>query len=153
MDYLNGGRRVRVHLLTRGAIALAGAVLLGAQPARAADDEKVDFAKDVQPIFAESCVRCHQVDPNDARKKPAGNFRLDDKASALKGGRSGKAIVPGKADQSLLYKLLKGPAKAGSRNVDAMPKAMRGQKFHPLDDDKIALIKKWIDQGADWPAE
>lgn len=143
----------RLGIVAAGVLALAGMGLIGGSAARAADDEKVDFAKDVQPIFAEACARCHSMDAKDPRKKPAAGFRIDDRAAAMKGGRSGKAIVPGKADDSLLYKLLKGPAKAGSKNIDGMPKAMRGQKFMPIDDDKIATIKRWIDQGADWPKE
>jgi hypothetical protein len=148
----------------------------------AAGDEKVTYAKDVQPLLKESCVRCHQ--PPNARgaggpggppggrrppggpggpggppggpggpggpgpRGPAGNLRLDDKAQILKGGKHGKAVVPGKAEESLLYKVLKGDTTAGKDTVHGMPKAKPGQDFEPLADDQIEVIKKWIDQGA-----
>ena len=116
--------------------------------AASAADPKVDFAKEVQPIFAESCLKCHGApDPQDPRKKTAGNLRLDDKIAALKGGKSGKAIVPGKAKDSLLYKLLLGPTKVGGREIPAMPRAMGGESSS-LPPEKIEIIKKWIDQGA-----
>jgi hypothetical protein len=118
----------------------------GAAPA------KVDFDKDIKPIFADSCLRCHQMNAANPRRRPSGGLRLDDKTAALKGGRGGKDIVPGDAANSLLYKALKGPTtNANGGDVPGMPEAPRGQEFKPLADDKIALIKNWIDQGAEWP--
>src|SRR5437899_12215879 len=61
---------------------------------------KVDFARDVQPIFKAACYQCHGPD------KQKGKLRLDSKAIALHGGKSGKAIVPGKSDQSERVKRL-----------------------------------------------
>ena len=80
-------------------------------PTRAADAaaaKEVDFKKDIQPILNQSCMKCHKPDPKNPRG-PAAGFRLDDKAAAMKGGKHGVAIVPGKADESLFYKLLAGP--------------------------------------------
>jgi hypothetical protein len=71
----------------------------------------------------------------------------------MKGGKHGKAIVAGKAEESLMHKVLKGPTKVDSDEISGMPKAKRGEEFHPLEDDKIQLIKQWIDQGAQWPSE
>jgi hypothetical protein len=65
----------------------------------------------------------------------------------LREGSAGKAIVPGKAKDSLLYKLLSGPTKVGGREIPAMPKAMGGESSS-LPPEKIELIRKWIDQGA-----
>lgn len=79
---------------------------------------------------------------------PAGGLRLDDKAAILKGGKHGKALVPGKGDESLLYRVLKEPVKIDSDEIHAMPKARPNQEFTPIADDEIGLIKKWIDQGA-----
>jgi len=113
---------------------------------------KVDFGRDIKPILADSCFQCHRVDPANPRRRASGGLRLDDKAAALKGGRSGKAIVAGDAANSLLYQVLKGSAKnARGGEVPPMPEAPRGQDFKPLSEEKIALIKNWIDQGAEWP--
>jgi hypothetical protein len=142
----------------------------------AADTAKLDFAKDIEPILKESCVKCHKAPdkqaaggpggapgapgggpggpggPGGRPRGPAGGLRLDDKDAALKGGKHGKAIVPGKAEDSLLYKVLKGPAKEGNDEIGGMPKQRRGEEYKPLADEKVQLIKTWIDQGANWPA-
>ena len=135
---------------------MAGLGLMGlARPAWAAtDDKKVDFAKDVQPIFKTSCIKCHSLDADKPKKKAAAGFRLDDKDAAFKGGRSGVAIIPGNAKDSLLFKLLSGPVtmpdKDEDKEIDPMPKVKRSEKWKPLPGDQVAIIKQWIDQGAVW---
>jgi len=117
-----------------------------ASSARAA--EKVDYTSQIKPLLKESCVKCHSLD--NPRKMPSGGLRLDDPALALKGGKhAGKAIVPGKAEDSLVYKLLSGPVEVDGKKIDAMPKsAQRGTPPKKLSEDQITLIKNWIDQGA-----
>jgi len=100
--------------------------------ASADQQSKVDFVRDVQPIFQSSCYGCHG--PN---KQMAG-LRLDSKKIAL-----AKVIVAGKASESALYQRV-----AGIGDQARMP--MKGEALKP---DRIALIKAWIDQGADWPEE
>jgi uncharacterized protein DUF1553/uncharacterized protein DUF1549/cytochrome c len=95
----------------------------------------VDFVRDVRPIFRDHCLSCHSA----AKKK--GQLRLDARSAAQKGGMAGKAIVPGKAAESPLYKLL----------VDADDDARMPQKAPPLSKEKIEVIRRWIDQGAPWP--
>src|SRR5262245_18517640 len=63
---------------------------------------KVDFAKDIQPIFAERCYNCHGPNKHEAQ------FRLDSKDIALKGGELGPAIIPGKSADSLLIQAVGG---------------------------------------------
>jgi hypothetical protein len=134
--------------------------------------QQLTFTKDVQPLMKESCMKCHGA-PNSAGapprapgggqgpgrgpggpggpggpRGPAGGLRLDSKAAILKGGKHGKAVVPGMADESLLYKVLKDDVTVGNDEIHAMPKARQGQDFKPLDEKKVELIKKWIDQGA-----
>jgi hypothetical protein len=154
--------------------ALLGFVFLGQAPA--ADDKPadkpVDFKKDIQPIFKQSCTRCHgqgQGGPGGggpgARpggggsggpggpgggRGPGGGFRLDDKAAALKGGKAGNDIVPGKSADSLLFKLLSGPVTVGDHEIAQMPKGMRNQPGKPLTPQQVELVKNWIDQGAKW---
>lgn len=62
----------------------------------------VDFVRDVQPVFQAHCYQCHGPERQEAA------FRLDHKPSALKGGDLGAAIVPGKADESLLIRAVSG---------------------------------------------
>src|SRR5437764_9241411 len=90
--------------------------------------EKVDFARDVQPIFKAACYQCHGPD------KQKGKLRLDAKTLALHGGKSGKSIVPGKADESELLRRIT------SRDDDErMP-----QDREALKPAEIAIIKAWI---------
>lgn len=136
-------------------------VLALSAPVVRAADKKVDFAKDIRPIFKKSCMKCHSLDPKKPKKHAAGKFRLDDRAAAMKGGRSGQAIIPGDAKDSLLYRLLTGPVprpvKAAGlddeKDIPAMPKAKRGHKWKSLPAKEIAAIKDWIDQGAIWPVK
>ena len=48
-----------------------------------------DFNTQIRPILESSCYRCH------GPASQMSELRLDSKTHALKGGRSGKAIVPG----------------------------------------------------------
>src|SRR6266571_8614051 len=62
----------------------------------AANKKGVTYAKDIRPIFEESCFRCH------GEEKQKGELRLDSLEAVLKGGEEGKVIVPGTSKKSLL---------------------------------------------------
>ncbi|MBA4149521.1 MAG: DUF1553 domain-containing protein [Verrucomicrobia bacterium] len=98
---------------------------------------KIDFAKEIQPILSVSCGNCH------GRGKSKGDFRIDDRATFLKGGDSGPAVVLGKSEKSLLIELVMG------FDPDAIMPA-KGSKLKP---EQIALLRAWIDQGAPWEKE
>ena len=106
---------------------LAAGLLAAQTPA------KVDFRSDIRPIFQEHCIGCH------GPTQQMGGMRLDRRSSAM-GIRLGTTIGPGNAEGSKLYLKLIG-TKYGSR----MPPT------GPLPSEQIALIKAWIDQGAEWP--
>jgi len=110
------------------------AVLL-LSPAPQEPPPKADFVRDIQPIFKASCLKCH------GPEKPKAQFRVDSRAHALKGGVSGKAILPGKGGDSLLVKLL----------ISDDPDERMPRKGAPLTAAQIGLIRAWIDQGAVWP--
>jgi cytochrome c553 len=67
-----------------GGFAAHGPARAAAQSPQAA---KVDFARDIQPLFAAACNHCHGA------KKAASQLRLDVKALALKGGLSATAAI------------------------------------------------------------
>jgi mono/diheme cytochrome c family protein len=100
-----------------------------------AAERKVDFVKDVQPIFAKSCSQCHGATRQEAA------FRLDHKATVLTGGELGRALIPGKSAESLLIHFV-----AGLRPEGRMPK-----KGDPLKPEQIGILRAWIDQGAEFP--
>ena len=97
----------------------------------------VDFAKDIEPIFANNCYSCH------GPKKRESALRLDVKAEALKGGDEygAKAIVPGNGFESVLVQ-----AVAHTHSDLKMPK--KGER---LTAEQVGLLRAWIDQGAVWP--
>jgi hypothetical protein len=96
---------------------------------------QIDFVKDVQPIFEAKCLSCH------GPKKQESAYRLDHKASALKGGDLGRAIVPGKSADSPLIRYI-----AGLDPDLKMPP--EGERLTAA---QVAILRAWIDQGADWP--
>src|SRR6188474_3640 len=114
---------------------LSALVLLAALQPQEAAPSKVDFVRDVQPILKASCLKCHGAE------KPKGQFRLDSRLHALKGGVAGKAILPGKGSESLLVKLL----------LESDPEERMPRKADPLPKAQIDLLRAWIDQGAVWP--
>ena len=96
---------------------------------------QVSFTRDIQPIFAENCIKCH------GPEQQKNGFRLDDFDSILRGGESGEpAIVDRKSADSHLIKLI-AEAKKGER----MPP--RGKRISAAE---IGLLRAWIDQGAKW---
>lgn len=103
--------------------------------------ETVDYAAKVAPIFEARCVDCHAGD--DAE----GEFSLETYEQLMKGGKAGKAIEAGKAQESLLVKFLEGRSGKEGKNKFMPP----GKKEH-LKPEEIALIRQWIDAGAQPPA-
>ncbi len=103
-------------------------------PARAG--EPVDFAREVLPIFAAKCHRCHGPD------KHEGGLQLHRGADALRGGDSGAVILPGKSAESVLRQYVSG------EGDNLMPPDGEGD---PLSAEQVAVITRWIDEGAAWP--
>lgn len=112
--------------------AAIACVALGAVFA-AQTPEKVDFQRDVQPIFRQQCYGCH------GPTQQMNGFRLDRRRDAMRGGTIA-VIGPGNSDGSRLYQRL-----SGNRFGQQMPPtgALRAEQ--------VDVIKRWIDQGAEWP--
>jgi len=94
--------------------------------------EKIDFAKDVAPLFKSKCVTCHGAEG------ASGGLRLDTLDGIKKGGVSGPLYQVFKGADSLLVHRLLGE--------DGKPKMPMG--FAPLTDSEVAKIQSWIDHGA-----
>jgi mono/diheme cytochrome c family protein len=135
---------MRKSTIPTAAAGLAFVLSLAISPPARAEDKKVDFVKDVQPILAVSCVKCHGADPKG--KKPKGKYDMTTKEGALKGGDNKNDLLPGKSSDSLVYTTLLGAVGKGDDEVGRMP-----YKKDPLPADQIKIIKDWIDQGAVWP--
>jgi hypothetical protein len=85
------------------ATGLITVVALSASSQTPATAPAVDFVRDVRPVLESRCYECH------GPKKVKGRLRLDLKASAIKGGLTGPAVIPGNADGSLLVRRVLGP--------------------------------------------
>ena len=97
-----------------------------------ASAKNVDFARDVYPIFRRSCIECHGPEKQEAE------LRLDQRNSALESG-SIEAGKPGGSE--LLRRILL------HRGHDEVMPAIGD----PLPKRQIAIIRRWIQQGATWP--
>jgi hypothetical protein len=104
--------------------------------------QKIDFVRQIKPLLERSCVACH------SGAKPRSLFRIDGRDPILKGGASGAAaIVPGQSEKSPLIAYVSGKAPES----EMPPRAVR-DRFPALSPDEVALVRAWIDQGAEWPA-
>jgi mono/diheme cytochrome c family protein len=126
-------RKIKFLICGLFAVALSYNVI-SFQP-RAAAQSQIDFKRDVEPIFAQTCYQCHGA------KKALGQLRLDVKSLAMKGGISGPSILPGNSKASRLMQRILGEG-------DEIRMPMGGD---PLKPEQIELIRKWIDEGAHWP--
>jgi formylglycine-generating enzyme required for sulfatase activity/mono/diheme cytochrome c family protein len=115
-------------------IAAALLVFSAALPGFAAD--KIDFALDVKPLLESTCLSCH------GPEKPKGELQLMSRALAIKGGEKGTSLVPGKPADSRLYTSTVLPP----GHDDIMP-----PKGDPLTKTQAEVLRKWIEQGAEWP--
>lgn len=88
----------------------------------------MSFARDVLPIFQQSCVHCHSG-PNAPRE-----LRLISHPDVMKGTNVRKVILPGQPDQSVL--------------VDAVEVGYMPMGGPPLPAEKVALIRAWVAAGA-----
>ena len=136
------GGNIISPMLRMGMLCGALGCLLAWVPLRAADvalppaaKTKIEFARDIEPLLAKRCLVCHG-----AQQQMSG-LRLDQKEAALKGGKAGVDILPGKSAESRLIRLVAG--------LD--------RKFMPpmgahLTAEEVGLLRAWIDQGLEWTA-
>lgn len=110
----------------------AEAATLLTEDATGTSKEKLFHTK-IAPLFVQHCMECHDT----ATRK--GGLDLSKRTAALAGGESGKVILPGNAEGSLLWKLV---------NKDEMP-----DERQALAAEDKEQLKRWIEEGAVWPVE
>jgi hypothetical protein len=127
--------KVKAHasLVNPSLTNLALALMAGAATAA-----PVDYGRDVKPILAEHCHRCHGVSQQKA------GLRLDTAVFARKGGEHGPALKPGASADSLILQAVKG----AHDSIPRMP-----YKKPPLSEAQIGLLARWVDEGAAAPAD
>ncbi|SPE50037.1 Planctomycete cytochrome C (modular protein) [Verrucomicrobia bacterium] len=138
-----------------------------------ASQQDVTFAKDIKPLLAASCLRCH------GEQRPKGNLRLDSLDGVLKGGKDGKVVAAGNSKKSLLVIAAariddntamppkRGPGGPGGPGGGGPPpgsppagsgapgqgpngsgRGLGGPPPKPLTPEQVGLVRAWIDQGA-----
>jgi mono/diheme cytochrome c family protein len=110
-------------------------LLLAAWTAGADTATEQLFADKVKPLLDSRCVSCHGPD------KVKGGLRMDSRAGLLKGGDSGPALVPGNPSDSLLLQAVM----HSKKDLEMPPK-------EKLTTNDIAVLRRWIQDGAPWPA-
>lgn len=112
-------------------IFLGGLLIGSLAGGKAWADEKTeatpDFRKDVLPIFAEKCLRCHGA------KRKGGKLDMRTLETMLTGGDTGPAIKPGAATQSLLIELI--------HHQEMPPKKEKSA----VTSSELDLLRRWID--------
>jgi hypothetical protein len=108
--------------------------VVGIRQAVGAADTAVDFETQIAPIIQQHCIRCHSP----------GNNKGDVSLSTIEDLRESEYIVRGDPDSSHLIELIT----AADDAMAEMPK-----ESDPLSEGQVALMRRWITEGADWPTE
>lgn len=86
------------------------------------------------------CLLCH------GRRRQEGGLDLRTRASALAGGASGPALVPGDPDASLLIKRI-------SAEEMPPPEHQARLSYRPVTSAELERLRRWIREGAPWDGE
>jgi mono/diheme cytochrome c family protein len=129
------GLAVRVTVMAVVLALFIGVESAADETSESAVVSKIDFARDIQPIFAKKCFACHGPDAFE------GGLQLHKRERALAETDSGeRAIVPGNTEASAILERI------AAEDADyRMP-----PKGKPLDNEQIELIRRWISEGALW---
>ena len=100
-------------------------------------DDSVDYLRDIKPMLAKNCVACHGA------ARPRGGLRLDTAKNAIKGGKGGASVVPGRVEESLLIEAI-----LGDGAIERMP-----LKRPALSVVEVAKVRRWIESGAKFPPD
>ncbi len=112
-------------------------VLVGwASQSTIADDDDDFFERKIRPVLVEHCYACHSGEGEQIE----GGLRLDSRQAMRRGGESGPAIAPERAEDSLLIAALR-------YETLEMPPDKK------LSDNIIRDFEQWIAQGAHDPRE
>lgn len=103
-----------------------------------AQETPIDFGRDIRPILSDRCFHCHGPAAEDRQ----GELRLDRKEDAMADRNGYPAISPGQPEKSELWKRI-----STADEFERMPPADSNKTLSPQE---IQLIKRWIEQGAEW---
>ncbi len=96
---------------------------------------EINFNKEIYPFFKRNCLACHN------NSKAKAKLILETADDIRKGSSDGEVLVPGKAEESLLY------TTSAHLVEDVMPPDNNKSKAKNLTPQELALLKLWINQG------
>jgi formylglycine-generating enzyme required for sulfatase activity len=135
----------RPYLFTTALIAGAAFIVQAAdekKEQKAALPTNIDFVKDIKPIFEAACINCHD---EDSAEKEGGNYRMDTKELAFKGGEAyDHGIVAGDPNESPVWWMTTEPP-----DGDVMP--AKPKTNPPITKLQQDIIEAWVKEGAKWP--
>ncbi len=109
--------------------------VLASNPVCAAE---IDFGRDIRPILSDKCFQCHGADEGTRHA----DLRLDLREAATANRDGSFAIRPGDPEQSLLIKRI-----LSEDEAEKMPPAESNKHLTP---EQIALLRRWIESGAEY---
>ncbi|HZO52107.1 MAG TPA: DUF1549 domain-containing protein, partial [Bryobacteraceae bacterium] len=109
------------------------AALFSCGAALLANDDAEFFESKIRPLLAENCHACHTGGA-------LGGLRLDSREGILKGGKSGKVVVEGKPEESLLMQA-----------VRRTHIRLKMPPVGPLAKEQVDALEEWIRRGVPWP--
>jgi hypothetical protein len=103
----------------------------------------VNFEQEILPFLTKKCIDCHKApfEENGKKKEPKAGLRLDASWAIVKGSENGPVLTAGAPDKSAIYESV------------MLPKDDDGHmppKGDDLTKEEIALLKKWIEEGANF---
>ncbi len=124
---------MKTHWILVSAVGLALTVVLSSF--LGFFESRVDYNTQIKPLLNKNCIVCH------GGVKKASGFSLLFRHEAVAPAKSGKpAIIPGDANASEMIRRL----------MLTDPDERMPLDHPPLKPDEIDLLRKWIDQGAEW---
>ncbi len=134
-------RRTTMVLAVASFVGLSGNLVSGdeekaIEPAAVQLGRPVEFERDVYPILEASCIACHNV------ATAENQLVLENVAAIIKGGSAGTTVVPGKPEESLLYRVA---ARVEEPVMPPWPNDVQAKKLTP---EQLGILKQWILEGA-----
>ena len=103
---------------------------------------KIDFIRDVKPIFEAACIGCH----GENEEERGGDFRMDSKKALFSGGDSYEGVVPGKPNESPVWWMT-----TLLPEEDGYDEVMPPDHQKPLNRQQQDVLEAWVVQGAEYP--
>ncbi|MBU6236296.1 MAG: DUF1553 domain-containing protein [Planctomycetes bacterium] len=128
------------HLLVWPSMASIALALLATQTAYSDESDTIRFNRDIRPILAAACFRCHGLDEGHRQAE----LRLDIRDNATESRSTGRGIAPGDRTASLVWDRIH-----ASDSYIVMPPPSSPRQ---LTEQERELLGRWIDQGAPYEA-